>query len=142
MLVESDTTQFTLLAIPTRIQIDGSSKSKQQVWGRFLGTQPVDSTVMISAPNTNQTFTGRIGKGGAWSVKVPANVLRNAHNIDVSVTSGSLTFTKKHVLSGDTASQGQASYKSAPSAHYSPPTSGISTTTGRTNPSFRPKYSP
>jgi hypothetical protein len=86
-----------------------------------------------------------------WWVAIPEGVLINAVKILIALdesgkpeNTGSLWFDKTEDVRRIflPVVTGTYDYRDIPPADYSPPSQGISTTPGRTNPAFTPKYSP
>lgn len=142
-LIETSTISFTLLrAQPLQVRevAPRSDNGKYIVKGVFLGgPMAVGSTVTIQFPGSDKKYEAKVASDLSWIVEVgtePANQER----FDVKVkTPGNLEFSKTQDINPTIL---KPSYTPPPSADYTPSGSGISTTPGKTNPAFAPKYTP
>jgi len=163
-IARTETTEFTLHGAPGRIQVRGYDQRDQVLSGRVTGpvlssedpsaltgaSEAFDVELTILASGKATTYQTEVAKtDGSWSLEIPEAELRNADQVLLSLdqsgkpeNEGMIRFDKtgdiRRILGAVT---GSHDYRNVPGADYSPPGQGISTTPGKTNPAFAPKYS-
>jgi hypothetical protein len=153
-LIESEQVTFTLQRMLLKIQVkkveaDPDRPGKFTISGTFLGPRDSDVTLLFS--DVGGTYGGKVGDYGAWTIDVgsepAAEAIQNRLEVRV-VTPASAEF--KRVLDVKQVPISNANYRAADSPgydataspDYSPTGSSVSTTPGKTNPAFAPKYTP
>jgi hypothetical protein len=163
-IAETEKTEFTLHGAPERIQVNGYDPDGQQLTGRVSGpvlstvglasltgkSKAFDVEITVVASGGAVTYQTKVAEAdGSWSLEIPETALRNAEKVLISLdqsgsphTTGTIQFDKtediRRILGAAT---GTYDYRNVPPADYSPPSQGISTTPGKTNPAFAPNYS-
>jgi hypothetical protein len=154
-LIESETMSFTLLRMqPIKVlQVAPNPKNDGTyiISGQFLGgpvAQPdaAGAEVTIRFPDSDDEYKGKVDKLLNWVVEVDSEPATE-ERFDVTVKVLDLEFKKTQDINP---SVSRPTYTPPPSSGYAPSPAtdyrakggGISTTPGRTNPAYTPKYTP
>lgn len=138
-VIESPESSFTRLLPVSRVRVTGVTSTS--IEGTFSGVNVKGSEVTIVFAATGNKYYGVVAADGTWKVEVRAGE-KDSFDAKVREKKGrqfGLEFKAGGVKPGDF----DPSYKPVKPSYkpsYKPKDGGISTTPGRTNPAFRPRY--